>query len=43
MSDIINAPDLPSEDEEDDDYDPLRQDIPCKHPLNCAHNANMCI
>ncbi len=25
MADIINAPDLPSEDEEDDDYDPSRQ------------------
>jgi hypothetical protein len=33
MSNIINAPDLPSEDEEDDDYDPSRQDILSKHAL----------
>ena len=27
MADIVNAPDLPSDDEEDDDYDPSRQAI----------------
>ena len=40
MADIINAPDLPSEDEEDDDYDPSRQGIQisvaCKHSTRCA-------
>lgn len=27
MADIINAPDLPSEDEDDTDYDPSRQGL----------------
>ena len=33
MSNIVNAPDLPSEDEEDDDYDPSRW----WHRTLCSH------
>ena len=39
MADIVNAPDLPSEDEEDDDYDPSRQGAP---PQAFAFNGQHC-